>query len=226
MKLVFAGLERSIELSPGECVTLEVDNQALFTRLVLSLVSEDGRFASEPYSVWEDDSELSPKDALFLIDNPLRLPWQERSLMGEIVKRMEQEYLEDEGLRRNVDALQRLINAQLAVLEFGMNADFELSQEWDFKRYLKFVGFGVFYQQSKSFLDNLINFLSLALDAGEKRTLVFVNLKTFLSKNDFRLFLEQVYFQKSSVLLLENKHDRLVYEHEKKRLIDQHFIEC
>lgn len=225
MKLVFAGLDCLIELIPGECTTLEIENQTLFTRLALSLMSGNGRYADEPHSVWEGERELKPTDAFLIIDNPLRLPWDERSLLGSIIKRMEREYLEDEDLRRSIEELQRSINSRLTSLEFGMNADYEFSQEWDFRRYLKYAGFGVCFQRSKSFLDNLITFLSLALDAGENRALLFVNLKTFLSENDFRLFLEQVRFQKTRILLLENKRDEHLYEHESKRLVDQHFIE-
>lgn len=74
MKLVFAGLERPIELAAGECTTLEVANSTLFTRVVCSLMSGEGRYAQEPYSIWEGEAELRPKDVLFVIDNPLRLP--------------------------------------------------------------------------------------------------------------------------------------------------------
>lgn len=189
------------------------------------MLSGEGSYAEEPYSVWDGDAELKPKDALLIIDNPLQLPWDERGLMGAIIKRMEREYLEDEDLRKAVEDYQRSINSALMGLGLGMNADLGFSQEWDFKRYLKFAGFGVSYQEGESFLDNLLNFLSLALDAGEKRTFVFVNLKTFLSENDFMLFLDQVFFQKTSVLLLENKRDEHYYEHERKRMVDLHFIE-
>lgn len=225
MRLVFAGLENPIELTAGECATVEVANQTLFTRLAQSLMSGEGRYASEPYSIWEGDSELRPKDVLMVIDNPLQLPWDERSYMGSIVKRIEREYLEDEDLRRTVEKLQESIATQLISLGFGFNADLFFNQEWDLKRYLKFMGFGVSYQESKAFIDNLHNFLSLALDAGDKRVLTFVNLKTFLSKNDFESFLEQVFFQKTKVLLLESKQDDSRYDHEQKRVVDLHFIE-
>lgn len=225
MRLVFAGLDRPLEFEPGNCTTLEVENQALFVRFVRSLVSGEGRYADEPYSVWEGDEELKPRDALLVIDNPLQLPWDERGFMGSVLKRIEREYLEDEDLRRAVEGLQSAMASQLAALGMGLNADFSFGQEWDFRRYLKFMGFGVSYQESKSFLDNQLNFLSLALDSGDKRVLVFVNLKTFLSENDFRMFLDQVFFQKSRVLLLENKLDSNSYEHESKRCIDLHFIE-
>ncbi len=110
-------------------------------------------------------------------------------------------------------------------LGLGMNSDLGFSLEWDLKRYLKFMGFGVSYQGSKSFLDNLLNFFSLALDSGDKRVIAFVNLKTFLSKNDFETFLEQLSFLKTKVLLLENKQDVNQYEYEQKRAIDLDFIE-
>lgn len=225
MRVVFSGLDNPMELEAGGCSTLEVQSSTLFARLARSMLSGEGRYAEEPYSIWDGDAELKPKDALLVIDNPLQLPWDERGLMGTIIKRMEREYLEDEDLRKAVEDYQRSINSTLMALGLGMNADLGFSQEWDFKRYLKFAGFGVSYQEGKSFLDNLLNFLSLALDAGEKRTFVFVNLKTFLSENDFMLFLDQVFFQKTSVLLLENRRDEHYHEHERKRVVDLHFIE-
>lgn len=225
MRLVFSGLESPVEVTPGRCSTIEVENQTLFTRIAQSLLSGEGRYATEPFSIWEGEDELRPKDTLLVIDNPLSLPWDDRVYMGSIAKRIEREYLEDEDLRRAVEELQGSIATKLMSLGLGMNTDLGFSLEWDLKRYLKFMGFGVCYQGSKSFLDNLLNFLSLALDSGDKRVIAFVNLKTFLSKNDFETFLEQLSFLKTKVLLLENKQDVNQYECEQKRAIDLDFIE-
>lgn len=225
MRLVFSGLESPVEVTPGRCSTIEVENQTLFTRIAQSLLSGEGRYATEPFSIWEGEDELRPKDALLVIDNPLSLPWDDRFYMGSIVKRIEREYLEDEDLRRAVEELQGSIATRLMSLGLGMNTDLGFSLEWDLKRYLKFMGFGVSYQGSKSFLDNLLNFLSLTLDSGDKRVIAFVNLKTFLSKNDFETFLGQLSFLKTKVLLLENKQDVNHYEYEQKRAIDLDFIE-
>ena len=54
-----------------------------------------------------------------MIDNPLQLPWDERGLMGTIIKRMEREYLEDEDLRKAVEDYQRSINSALMALAWG-----------------------------------------------------------------------------------------------------------
>lgn len=225
MRLVFSGLDEPIELVEGKCATLEVANRTLFTRLVLSLASGEGRYAQEPYSAWEDDEELKPRDAFLVVENPLQLPWDDRALMGQVLKRVEREFLEDEDMRQEIEKLQMETATLLMSFGFGMNSDLSFSQEWELRRYLKFLGFGVSYQEARSFLDNLLNFLSLTLDAGDKRVLTFVNLKTFLSKNDFSSFLEQVFFQKSRILLLESAFDESSYEHERKRTVDLHFIE-
>lgn len=54
---------------------------------------------------------------------------------------------------------------------------------------------------------------------------MFVNLKTYLSKSDFDTFAEQVFYQNTQVLLLENKRDCEAHEHERKRVIDLDFLE-
>ncbi len=145
--------------------------------------------------------------------------------MSTVIKRMEREFLEDEELRGKMEAAEAFLRERLGVLDLGFNADYDFALQWDLKRYLKYLGFGVSYCSEKSFLDNLLNFLSLALDSGCKRVLVFVNLKNFLTKNELKVFYEHVFYSKLSVLLLENKVDGSVYEYEAKHVVDQHFIE-
>lgn len=225
MKLVFAGLENPVELVEGRPAVLQVENSALFARLCLSLLSAEGRFAAEPYTVWQDDSELKPKDSLLVITDPLHLPWDDRSFIPTVIRRMEREFLEDEELRGKMEAAEAFLRARLGVLDLGFNADYDFALQWDLKRYLKYLGFGASYCSEKSFLDNLLNFLSLALDSGCKRVLVFVNLKNFLTKNELKVFYEHVFYSKLSVLLLENKVDGLEHKYEAKHVVDQHFIE-
>lgn len=179
MRLVFAGPENSLELTAGETSVLQVENSALFARIVASLQNELGRQAMEPYSLWKDDEEIKPSSALMMVPDALNLPWDDRAFMAAITKKVEREFLEDEDLRMQVEQAERAIKVRLGGLNLGFNADLGFGLEWDLKRYLKFLGFGAAPQEDKSFLDNLLNFLSFALDAGCRKTIVFVNLKTF-----------------------------------------------
>ena len=53
MRLVFSGLEHPVELVAGETSVLQVENSALFARIVASLQNGLGRQAMEPYSLWK-----------------------------------------------------------------------------------------------------------------------------------------------------------------------------
>ena len=225
MKLVFSGLETPIDLAPGYASTLQIANETLFARIVRSLASSAGSLALEPYTLWDDGVELRPSTSLMVVQNPLQLPWGDRSLMGEVVKRIEREFLEDEDLRRGIEAMDSALSAKLLDLGFGMNSDYGFGLEWELKRYLKFRGFGVDMQDSKPLLDNLLNFLSLALDAGCKQAIAFVNLKTFLTQNDLKALFDYVFYSKLTVLLIENKADEVVYDYERELVVDLHFIE-
>lgn len=225
MKLVFSGLETPLELSAGDVAVLQIENSALFTRIVRSLKSGRGRQAMEPYSLWDGDNEVSPSSRLMVITDPLNLPWDDRLLLPAITQRMEREFLEDEDLRLQIEAAERTIESRLNGLSLGFNADFSFGLEWDLKRYLKFLGFGAAAEEDKPHLDNLINFLSLALDAGCNKAIAFVNLKTFLTEKELQELYDHVFFLKLSLLLLENSVDPIQHRNEHKLTVDLHFLE-
>ena len=225
MRLVFHGMETPLEIVPGEPAVLQVENQTMFANFTLSLLSGEGRYAREPYSLWADDEELKPKDKFIVIADPLHLPWDDRTFMTAVTKKMEREILEDEDLRMQIEEAEQLLASRLGALRLGFHSDYEFGLEWDLKRSLKYFGFGAAFQPEKSFLDNLLNFLSFALDAGCKKTFVFVNLKTFLSENDVKALYDYAFFSNLSMLLLENKRDQTKYEHERKTVVDLQFLE-
>ena len=225
MKLVLSGLETPIEIAPGYATTLQVENQTLFTRIARSLECADGRFALEPFTIWEKEKELRPASSLLLVSDVLHLPWDDRALMGEVVKRLECEFLEDEDMRRAVEAMDSSLSTKLLELGFAMNSDYGFGLEWDLKRYLKFRGFGIDSTDAAPLLDNVINFLSWALDAGCRKVIAFVNLKTFLTINDLKALFDFIFYSNLNVLLLESKRDEMVYDYERKITVDLHFLE-
>lgn len=225
MNIVFSGLEHVITLEPGKVSVLEVHNGTLFSRFALSLLADCVLDAMEPYSLWEDDTELKSKDALFVISDPLNLPWDHRLLLGEITKKLERDYIEDEDLRLAISQAQEEINSRLLSLGMAFHSDYRFAAEWDFKKYLKTMGFQVDWRVDEPLVDRLISFLSLVLDAGCKKAIVFVNLKTFLSEKDLITLYEHIFYCKLPVLLLENKPDELKYKYEQKIVVDLQFLE-
>ena len=225
MKLTFGGFKNALKIEKGSVSTMQIEPGNLFARVVRSISSGQGEFAVEPYVFWDGENRLKPSDAVLFVSDPLNLPWDDRSLLNTVVKRMEQEFLEDEDLRQAIEAASEVLSSKILGMGLSFESDYGFAADWDFKRYLKSFAFGVTIDESISYLDNLINFLSLALDAGCEKVITFVNLKTFLTKNELDRLFEHIFYLKLRVLLLENKIDVYPHDHEIKYRIDLDFIE-
>ena len=225
MKLVFSGLEKAIELQRDSVAVLQIENSALFSRIALSLMEGGGLNSLEPHALWDGEEEIRFCDRSIFISDPLNLPWSHKDLMGEVIKKMEREILEDEDLRAEIESAERLLASSLLRLSLELNSEYNFGLEWDFKRYLKMLGFGIDASTDRPYLDNLMSFISLVLDSGSNKVLVFVNLKTFLTESETKRFYEHIFFSGIRVLMLENMSDEAYYEHERKTIVDQHFLE-
>lgn len=225
MKLSFSGLDTPIEILPGEITTLEIANQELFGRICSSLKEGKGREALEPYTCWEAEMEISPKNALLFIDSPLVLPWDSKPIMGAVIKRLTMSMLENEELRSRIDRSASDVMTAFLSLGMTMHTEYSFNIQWDIQKFIHTFGFGVEHTDDQSIFENCIDFISLALDANVKQCIVFVNLKSFLTKSAMQKFANHVFFSKIPVLLLEQSEDLESYIHEQKRAIDLDFIE-
>lgn len=105
MRLAFVDLEKPVEIEPGFATTLQIENEALFARIARSILSLQGREALEPFTLWEGNGEIRPASALIVVSDVMHLPWDDRALIGEVLNRIEREFLEDEDLRRVVGVI-------------------------------------------------------------------------------------------------------------------------
>jgi len=225
MRLCFAGLENTIELRTDSVATLEVHNRVLFRNVCESLASGEGADAVEAYTLWEDSTELRPTGQFLFASDPLNLPWQDKDLSNAAANRIEGLLLEDENVRIALEEMSVSVELLIQQLALQLSSDYGFALNWDLKRYLKSFGFGVDMMPSDSLFDKVIKFLRLAEDTGLKRTLVFVNLKLFLTEKELIQVYDQAFFSGLSMMLLENIADGRVFERERKYVIDQEFLE-
>lgn len=226
MKMCFSGFDNPIVIERGRVSTLHIANQTLFSRICHSLLSARGEDALEPYTIWGDnDEQLTPSAAFIPIADPFDLPIKHRSLGGKISARLYDEILFDERARTELQAINAKLNSSISSLSMQFNADYAFALEWDLSRYLKAFDFGIDLSEDAPLLDNLIDFVDLGADMAIDEVLLFVNLKTFLTKNDLKLFFDRIFFHGLRVLLLENQYSQVYNEFERKIVVDQHFIE-
>lgn len=226
MRVSFSGFEQSLDISPAYITVLEIENRSLFARTCQSLLSGQGEGALEPYSLWSpEDNRLKASDAFIPIVNPFALPWNDRTIVGNLYRRYEAMFFEDDEIRQGLESLERDLQSRILSIGFQLGSEYEFALEWDLQKHLKMLGFGVAHSAEDRLLDNLIKFLSLLSDISFSRVVLFVNLKTFLSENDIIVLYEQVFFSGIQLLLLENYHDITKYGRERKLYVDQRFLE-
>lgn len=226
MKIAFSGFENSIEVSEGVVHTFEIENKQVFTNICRSLASGEGELACEPYTIWGDDGEeLNPTGSLLVITDPLNLPWGHKLLGGRLFDMFDSLMREDEEARAEIESLATRLSQSIVRLAHQVNGDYSFGLEWGLKQYLKTFAYSVERFESSRYLESLISFLDFSADMAFKNVLVFVNLKSFLSKNELQQVLDHVFFLKLRVLLLETTHDSASYCLERKSYIDQHFLE-
>lgn len=225
MKLHISGFESAINMSDGAVTVIEVHNKTLFSRIYQSLLSGQAENAVEPYSVWDDfGKEVSSVATFKFIADPLNLPWSDKDLGGKTHDCLEVLFFEDESLRREVEELHRSLQARIMTLELQMQSSYSFALEWEMKKFLKAFCFSVDVDIEEPLLDNMIRFFELLVDVEYKKTLFFVNLKSFFSENELAILYEQAVFFEKRIVLLESAIDEKKYKYEKKYLIDQDLI--
>lgn len=225
MKVSFSGFDTPLFIDDKKVTVFEVGNRVLFARVCQSLLSCRGRQSLEPYTIWEGDEEVKASEAFLFIPNPFDLPWNDRLLMARVHLRLEKMLLEDDDLRSSLEAMGESLSSGLVSLGFQLSSDYAFGLEWDVRKYFKAFAFGIDFSEDDALLDNLIRFIDLASDASFSKVLVFINLKTFLSKKALEQLYERIVFANIRVLLLENAKDGIVDLLERKVIIDQHFLE-
>ena len=185
-----------------------------------------GEDALEPYAVWDDeDKQIRPSNALMVISDPLNLPWGHRSLSGKLYEKVERLILEDDELREKIETINHEIEQGVSMCALQMNSDYSFGIEWALNKYLKAFNFGVENTPDDSLFDKLIRFLSLAADVSFKESLIFINVRKFLTKNEMDDLVKQTIFLNLSCLFVENSLGFDAYSTNEKICIDQDFLE-
>lgn len=226
MRISFTGFDAPIDLADRGITILQVMNESLYARVCASLLSAKGEKAIEPYSIWGDDGcELNPVNAFIVVPDPFSLPWKHRSLMGGLYAKFESELHVDEELRHEIQQQGLELEASIHKLGLQLNADYRFGVEWNIGSYLKAFSYEIDISETSALLDNLISFIDLGADMAIDKVMVFMNLKTFLTKNDMIKIQERLFFHGMKALLLEGSSSQLYDDCEQKYMIDRDFVE-
>ena len=225
MKLVIEGFDEPILIGDGQIAVLEIHDKRLYARVCQSLISEKGENAVEPFSLWNDDGDKrGARNAILAIPSPFELPWSDRSLLGDLQDIVEGVCIADDQARRRIDESAHRLREDVAGLGLRLQSDYEFALEWDLGKFLKSFDFSVDEDPSEPLLDSLIKFIKFASDIQCRQIILFMNLKSFLEKEELEEFYREAFFCDLNILLLESAPDGNLYEHERKTVVDQDFL--
>ena len=226
MILKLLRFESEISLEPGRVATLEILNRRLYSRVVASLLSEQGEQALEPYALWEvNGKKKATRGALMVLSSLPAVPLADRMLLSKLYAKLSQALVED--VSRSVEVAQAAAHLEGLLLEQNIElwGTYRFGVEWDAAQMLKAFALRPETDSEEPLLDQLVSLFGLCADVGLQKPLVLVNAKSFFEPEDLSELASQAFFYGISLLLLESWADETKYDWEHKTLIDQWFLE-
>ena len=213
-----------IELSSDAVTTLQVEDRQLFTRIVRSLMSEQGEYAEEPYLlICDDEKAISPKKALWVINELPSVPLSDKQLIGPLFKRIIEQSELDSARYLRIHELMGVLIEEIESIGQELQGSYSFNPDWELEAYLKAFGFSPDFGDDYPLVENCFRFFELCSDTALAKPLVFINAKSFFSQKELESVIEKAVFQKNVVLFIESWLDETSYKHENKVVIDQQF---
>ena len=223
MKLQFTRLNLTVDIDPEMPTCLQIENRALFSRIVSSLASELGQDAVEPYVIWNDaGKEINPKKAIALLNGLPSVPWDSKALMGKLYTKVMHSLAQSPDLEIRLQELSNEVMDEIERLGLEYHGRYEFGVEWSPEVLLKAFGYAPVFEESQLFLDNCIRYFEMCVDVGYQVSHFLVNAKSFLDDNEVQALYDQAFFLEMPLVLLESWHDDRVFEKERKIVLDQH----
>ena len=226
MNLQLLRFGKGMELGNGKVAVWEIESRRLFARIVRSLLSEQGKDATEPYQLWGDNGKaVNPKKALIVMNSLPTVPYDNKTLLGKLYSKVAQCIESDIELENAIQDMGANISRLIDDAGMSLWGNYSFAQGWALEQYLKAFEYrpncGT---HDATLLEDCIRFFELCLDVGCASPIVMVNAKSFFDTEDLEGLYSQAVFLGTSLLVLETQHDSSHFEQERKMVIDQDFL--
>lgn len=215
--------ENDISISNEYVRVLEIENKALFIKIVQSINSLCCNQDSDEYIILlNEDRELDfSKNAYFIFDI-LNIDFNDRKILNKLYTKIKSNIYLDDELRQKLEDYHievfNLIDSTLLELPFEFDFKAELVIEDLLKLYgIKLINEGLSFMDKLLYLIDLISLLDLY------KLLILCNIKTFFTNGQLEEIYKHIIHNQLNVLLLEGSSTDLVLKNEKKNRIDIEF---
>lgn len=204
-------LEKAIVINEGDIATLIIENPIALRNTVRGITNSEPEFVlSKGFS----PVELSKYAEI--VTNIFEVDFGSRKIAGKLsaeAEKISNDYPDE------THSLLMTLNNYAELLSTKMDYPIKFSFVENTEKIIKLLDFTV-DNENMPFSECLLAYMNLCRNFFGKQLFVFMNLKCFLSDNEFKLFCKNVAYEKFCVLLIEAFDCDRASEYEKKIIID------
>lgn len=195
MRISYELLDEPIIIKPGEIACLTIENTKEYRRIVNDIINTNNHL-----SIYNKAKQLQSKDIL-IVDNLVNLDLNDKKILNKLYKELEISMNNEDILLKSVE-LRKLIMKFMEELIFEFDYPLEVADELDVQSLLKSAGIRV-YDDSESYLENLINYIALMSNFLSYKVVIILNLQVFLDKQELKEFIKFCTSQSLHIISLE-----------------------
>ena len=222
MILVHKEMFSKIIFEENKVNVLAVENPNLFSKLVIDFYNqtngEDGGFilSTADYEILNINKKIE------FIPQPAMININDKRLINKLYSSLKEISSNEENYQNTADlfsAVTQYIQKLCSLADF----DIDLDNEFDINSLFKSVGLK-FYDKNLNIAEKLLDYILTIRDLLKINIFVVVNLKSYLSNEDIKLFEKSILDHKVNLLLLESNYKEKT-EYEKTLIIDNDLCE-
>lgn len=201
MKLAHVNMERVIDLDCRKAVEWIIESPALFQKYVqlfnLQLEGREGEFVLSEGDVILDISKCAE-----IIMNPFALDFEDRRIQKKLYTELQKKAYEEEmflSTQKMSAELQRYIFELESVCGYDIEAGETIEIQTIFKALsVKMEG------GNYSFSEKIIQYMKIMSELMGKKLLVFVNIRSYLEKDQIQELMKNAVYNEIALLFIEN----------------------
>lgn len=224
MKLVYKNIEYILNLEENKVPVYIIENQKLFFTMLQDLhrqvnMSEEGNF-----SLFDDkNKELNISKNFLLISDVFNINFHDKKIINSIFSMLKEESLSEENYLLRLETENKLKDF-LQMLISNFEFPLEINEKFEYESLFKLFNIKI-QENYENFLEKIIDYLKIITRLTSIKYIVFINLKTFLSKNELEKLYKESFYNKINIILFENYENNCIINVEKRIIVDSDLCE-
>jgi CRISPR-associated protein Csn2 len=218
MRLVNRDYDISVMFEENKIEVFYVENRICFTNMVRDFwLQHEGREGS--WILSEVDENIAISKSAEVIINPLTVDCNDRKIIKvlyqDLVRVLQDNYLDTytEINSALVSLLSRITDEQPYPLEINLEASIaDIFKIYDLR----------FSTEDTDLCEMLVSYMKIWHRVAHVKFFVFVNLKSYLTEEQYEAFCQETFYEKLNILLIESRYsDEKKNDFEKIKIIDE-----